>query len=83
MPLQSQEKNHRVFGCDIFETNGGIIANGGDRRTLTESNIVLSNCNIRHFIGIAIILDGVGITVMHNEIHNANAGAINFSGNIP
>ncbi len=71
----------RVSGCEIFNTRGGMAVSGGDRRTLTPSNNIISNCNIHHITGRAIHLEGVGTTVEHNEIYQSNAGAVGFSGN--
>lgn len=74
-------QKNQVVSCDIYQTKGGIIAAGGNRRLLTPSGIVIRNCNLHHYTGVGIKLDGVGITVEHNEIHHAEGIAINFSGN--
>ena len=80
--------NHRVAGCDIYQTaQGGISLTGGDRKTLTPGGLVAENNHIHHYsrwkpvYRAAIRLDGVGNRATHNLIHDAPHMAIGFSGN--
>ena len=77
-----------VVGCDIYETGtGGILLNGGDRRTLTPAMLYAENNHIHHFsrwdrvYQPGISLNGVGNRACHNMIDNAPHMAIGFSGN--
>ena len=81
-------RNHRVAGCDIYQTaQGGISLTGGDRKTLTPGGLVAENNHIHHYslwkpvYRAAIRLDGVGNRASHNLIHDAPHMAIGFSGN--
>ena len=80
--------NSGVAGCDICNTaNGGIYLNGGDRTTLSPADLVADNNDIHHYgrwnpmYQSAIRLNGVGIRVTHNLLHDAPHMAINFGGN--
>lgn len=74
-------RHQEVLSCNIHHTKGGINASGGDRRHLSAADISIINCDIHHFTDRAIELNGVGIKVAHNEIHDAEGSAIGFSGN--
>ena len=79
--------NHRILGCDIYDTNGGIHLTGGDRITLTPGGHVAENNHIHGWARInktynpAITLSGVGLRASHNRIHDAPHMAIGFGGN--
>ena len=66
---------------------GGIFANGGDLKTLTPANNLITNNHIYDFskrklmYSPGIRLSGVGNTASHNEIHGTDHMAMNFSGN--
>ncbi len=66
---------------------GGIQVNGGDRRTLTSSENVITNNHIYHIAEIfrtyrpGVAIDGVGCVVSHNSIHDSAHMAVSFSGN--
>ena len=77
-----------VVGCDITNTGeGGIYLQGGDRKTLTPSNLYAENNHIYHWsiwnpvYKPGIQADGVGLRVAHNLIHDSPHMAIGFSGN--
>jgi len=79
---------HVVSGCHIYNIgNGGIQLNGGDRKTLTPAGHKVENCHIHDYgqwrltHSPALLLDGVGMVVRHNYIHDAPNQAIIFRGN--
>ena len=72
----------------IYNTGtGGIYSNGGDRITLTGSNILINKNEIYNFSRIkktysaAININGVGITASKNKIYDGPHTGILFSGN--
>lgn len=72
----------------IYNTGtGGIYANGGDRITLTSSNIKINKNEIYNYSRIkktysaAININGVGITASKNKIYDAPHTGILFGGN--
>lgn len=80
--------NNRVLGCDLFELGGtGISVQGGERKTLTPANHQIVNNHIYNYAKIhktyhpGISVNGVGIRIAHNEIHDASHSAIILSGN--
>ncbi len=77
-----------VVGCDIYGVGeGGIILQGGDRKTLTPARLVAENNHIHRYgrwsrmYKAGIHLGGVGNAARHNLIHNAPHMAIMFGGN--
>ncbi|HXO76951.1 MAG TPA: right-handed parallel beta-helix repeat-containing protein [Puia sp.] len=77
-----------VSSCSIFNTGtGGVMLDGGDRKTLTPGNNVVDNCDIYNFSRInrtysfAVAINGVGNMVTHCDIHDAPDQAISFYGN--
>ncbi len=79
---------HRVAGCDIEGMGeGGVFMSGGDRATLRPSGHEVVNNHIHHYARwrrvykSGIHLEGVGIRVAHNRIHDAPHMAICFGGN--
>jgi hypothetical protein len=80
--------NLSIQSCVIRNTGtGGVIMDGGDRRTLTRANNTIKNCEIYNYSRIdktyspAIYLNGVGNHVNHCYIHDAPDAAIIFYGN--
>lgn len=78
--------HHGIVACDIYDTNGGIILSGGDRKTLTPGGNYVLNCHIHHYSRVdrtrtAVSIDGVGNRVAHCLIHDAPLGAIMLCGN--
>ncbi|GMW01397.1 MAG: hypothetical protein AMXMBFR84_25340 [Candidatus Hydrogenedentota bacterium] len=79
---------HRIESCDIHDTGThGIRIDGGDRKTLTSSRHEIVNCHLHHVsrrqrtAAYHITMNGVGIRVAHNEIHDAPHQSVLFSGN--
>ncbi len=77
-----------VIGCDIHDTAaGGIVLEGGDRKTLLPAKLCAENNHIHHYsrwdrvYQPGISLGGVGQRAAHNLIDNAPHMAIGFSGN--
>ncbi len=78
----SMGKNHRVQSCDFHRLGkGGIYLNGGDRKTLTPSGIVVDNCYFSHLARIdhtynpAVYMHGVGHKISHNLVHDIPSSA--------
>lgn len=81
-------RNHQVRDGQIFNTGaGGISLTGGDTEKLVPGDHKVENNLIRNFSRIektyrpAVGLNGVGLRVAHNEIHDAPHSAIIFNGN--
>lgn len=81
-------QNDSVVGCEIYGTGaGGISLRGGDRASLTPVGHLAENNHIHHYgrwnrmYTPAVSIDGVGIRVAHNLIHDAPHMAISFGGN--
>jgi hypothetical protein len=80
--------SHGVVGCDIYQLgDGGVSMSGGDRSTLTPGNHAAVN---NHAYALAqwsrcyqpaFLLNGVGLRVAHNLIHDHPHCAILFWGN--
>ena len=74
--------------CDISETGrGGILLDGGDRRTLRRGNNLVEDCRICRYSRLqlcyasALAVGGVGHMVRHNEIFDAPHQAVTFGCN--
>jgi hypothetical protein len=81
-------RNDSVVGCEIYGTGaGGISLQGGDRASLTSVGHFAQNNHIHHYgrwnrmYTPAVSIDGVGIRIAHNLIHDAPHMAISFGGN--
>ena len=79
---------HRIENCDITDTGaGGLILEGGDRKTLTPANHEAINNHIWNFSrhqltgAYAIALGGVGNRAANNHIHDAPHQAVFIGGN--
>jgi hypothetical protein len=80
--------NHGVFDCDIYQAgDGGISLSGGDRKTLLPAGHYACKNHIhnvarwsRCYVP-AISVNGVGISVSNNLIHDHPHCAILFGGN--
>ncbi|MDR3708452.1 MAG: right-handed parallel beta-helix repeat-containing protein [Capsulimonadaceae bacterium] len=77
-----------VESCLIHDTgNGGISVTAGDRQTLRPGKMLISNNNIFRFGRLdecytpGVSIDGVGITVTHNLIHDGPHAGILMGGN--
>lgn len=80
--------SHRVTGCDIYETGtAGLKIGGGDRKTLTPCNHEAVNNHIYNVSrrqrthAYHVHLDGVGVRLAHNLIHDGPHQAIGLAGN--
>ncbi|NLY00460.1 MAG: hypothetical protein GXY83_30565 [Rhodopirellula sp.] len=77
-----------VQSCDIYRLGGGGVSlSGGDRKSLTPAGHYAVNNHI-HDYGLwdrmyqpAVAINGVGIRVAHNLIHDAPHMAVSFGGN--
>lgn len=83
-----ESSNFTVSGCTITDTGaGGILCSGGDFSTLTPSGNLLTNNHVYRYARLvksytpAFRIAGVGTTVSHNLIHDAEHNAIMYSGN--
>ncbi len=79
---------HVVCDCDISQTgDGGILLNGGDRRTLAPGRHAAVNNHIHHIARwnplykVGIQLSGCGNRAAHNRLHDLPHVAIGFTGN--
>lgn len=79
---------HRIVDCDIFETGtAGLRVGGGDRRKLTPSGHEVVNNHIHHVSrrqhthAYHVHLDGVGVRLAHNLLHDGPHQAIGLAGN--
>jgi hypothetical protein len=79
---------HRVEGRDIHDTGtGGLVLEGGDRKTLAPAGHEAVNNHIwrfsQHQLSYAsgIILGGVGNRAAHNLLHDAPHMAVGIGGN--
>lgn len=77
-----------VRGCHIHDCGDcGISAAGGDRATLTSSEILIENNHIHHIAKwtrcyqTCANITGVGVTVRHNLMHDAPHTAVLYWGN--
>ncbi len=80
--------DHVVRGCDMYQLgSGGVSAWGGDRKTLTKCNHLIENCHIHHYarwtriLTAAVDMNGCGVRIANNLIHDAPHMAIKFTGN--
>jgi len=81
-------KNHTVSNCHIYNVGaGGIILDGGDRKSLQPGKNQVINCKIHDFNRIeksyrpGIWIQGVGNKIANCEIYNAPMMAIWLHGN--
>lgn len=77
-----------VFGSHLYALGrGGVSLKGGDRKTLQSSGHFVENCHIHDFsiwdrtYTPAAYVEGVGITVAHNLIHDSPGHAMRIEGN--
>lgn len=77
-----------VSRCHISHTGrGGVYLSGGDRKTLTPGECVVTDCLIHDFSEVyqtyqaGVCISGVGNTCSHCEIYNSPHEAITYGGN--
>ncbi len=80
--------NHGIFGCDMYTLGrGGAVISGGDRKTLVPGGHFIENCHVRGFSRIdrtytpAVLMNGCGNRIAHNEFHDTPCHAIRLEGN--
>ena len=80
--------NHIIQTCDIHTLGrGGITISGGNRLSLAPSGHIVENCDIHNFSRIdrtytpAVYMEGVGIRVAHNRMHDTPCHAMRIEGN--
>ncbi len=78
---------NRVTGCAIHHMGGGgVFASGGDVKTLTRGDHMVSGCEFHHLSMLrtytpAVWLEGVGNTARDNCIHDCPHMVIQIMGN--
>lgn len=84
----NQTTHLTVNSCKIFHTGtGGMVINGGDRKSQTPANNTVDNCEFYNFSRIdrtyspGIYINGVGNHITHCYFHDAPDMAIVFYGN--
>jgi hypothetical protein len=77
-----------VQSCDLYNLSlSGIRLKGGDRKTLVPCGNFAANNHIHHYSSwvrtgqYAIFMDGVGVKVQHNLVHDAPFEALYLRGN--
>ncbi|MBL8236567.1 MAG: right-handed parallel beta-helix repeat-containing protein [Bryobacterales bacterium] len=81
-------REHTVARCEIaFTGDSAIEITGGDRATMTAADHSVTDCDIHHMgqwvrtYNPAVKVNGVGIRVAHNHIHDAPHAGILLTGN--
>jgi hypothetical protein len=79
---------HAITGSHVYNVGTrGIVATGGDRKTLKPSEHRIFGNRVHHYgrriatVKAGVDIDGVGIQVSHNDIHDAPHIGILFAGN--
>lgn len=83
-----QGTGHRIIGCRINELGcSGIVARGGNRRTLQPSGFVISDNVVQDFslykrtYEPAVLFHGAGISITHNRFQSSSSSAMRVEGN--
>ncbi len=81
-------RNCGVFGCELATLGrNGTWVRGGDRKTLQPAGHFVENCHIHDFsrwdrtYTPAAYVEGVGIRIAHNLIHDSPGHAMRIEGN--
>jgi hypothetical protein len=81
-------REHTVSGCEIGYTGDSAMeVTGGERGTLTAAHHSVTDCEIHHMgqwvrtYNPAVKVNGVGIRVAHNHIHDGPHAGILLTGN--
>ena len=79
---------NEMRGCEVAQVGGsGVVADGGDRRTLRRAESVFENNHVHHFAifrrtgASGVEVQGCGITLRANVIHDAPRSAVMYGGN--
>lgn len=77
-----------VRGCEVYNIGRtGINVSGGDRRTITKAETLIEGCHIHDWAlfqrtyAPAIGVNGCGITLRRNKMHDAPHSAVLYGGN--
>ena len=80
--------NHGVARCEILDTgDGGVSLSGGDRQTLVPGGHFVEDTHFQRqarwtkTYAPCVLLNGVGLRVSHNHMHDHPHCAILFTGN--
>ena len=80
--------HHGVFGCSVTSMGcGGMRVNGGDRKTLTPGHHYVENCTVSDISRLkrtytpAVLLDGYGNRIAHNQFERMPSSALRIEGN--
>ncbi len=86
--LEISGAHDTIVSCDIFSMGrGGIHLEGGDRATLEPSGNAVINCDIHdlsridHTYTPALLIQGVGMKIVHNRLHDVLSSAMRVEGN--
>lgn len=86
--IQVSGSDNTIFGCHLYGLGkSGLSANGGDRKTLTPGNNLISNNEVHDYARIqrvyapGVSINGVGNKASHNKIYNAPHMGMGFGGN--
>ena len=81
-------KNCQIQGCFLDQLgHGGIVAVGGNRKTLAPADYLVENTLISNFslykptYEPAIVFDGAGLTIRHCHFTNSASSALRLNGN--
>ena len=79
---------HGVFGCAVSSMGcGGMRVNGGDRKTLAPGHHYVENCTVSDISRLkrtytpAVLLDGCGNRIAHNQFERIPSSAMRIEGN--
>ena len=88
-PVQINGGTFNGIACSRLEQlgAGGIVLNGGDRKTLTPCNNFAENNQVRYFSRLkrtyapAVSMNGCGLRVAHNLFEESSSSAMGLGGN--
>ncbi|MFO1489885.1 MAG: right-handed parallel beta-helix repeat-containing protein [Kiritimatiellia bacterium] len=81
-------EGHLLLSCEVSSMGrGGVLVSGGNRANLAPSGHAVVNCAIHdlsridHTYTPGILVNGVGVRVAHNRLHDIPSSAIRLGGN--
>jgi len=84
----TEGRGHSIDRCTLQELGyGGIVATGGDRKTLEPSGMSVTNTVVEHFSLFkrtyepAINFTGAGMYIAHNRFEDSSSSALRLEGN--